>query len=804
MNEFGYRFIANLRRAKWSKERILDLFKKLPVEQDFGKVQTYINQQFSTDITKIARLSGLLKAVEEYCEPKNLIEETKDFFREFFKEDIQFDIPQFKEYHDDRMILIENKLFVLYDAFKWISLATGSNIDDDCENALSFLKDKNDFYLVVEQDKMGYHFSWSDRMIAPPTPPNVFNSFLDIPDKSKNQYIGQSAIYFGISRCKKAISLFLNDIREHLNELKEGSSYSKLQGLLNYNAEVYDYIKFINESKGITGDTLDKIHFINNQYVVNDVHIGKMKLIEERNMVDYVYEQNEKKIRTEIYGELEKDLIGNFGIAKISNLNDILKHKNAERCEVVIRSQRYNYVFSDADDLIDKINKNSGVIVSRNDMVRKSIALVINYIKNNDYPTEKYSSKNGIFYDYEDNKFTYTVDNEFINIKEDEKAVKKSLLKLKEFFEITSVKDKAKVSEIFRWILFSPLSYSYKELRKTNDFFPYLVLQGEKKAGKSSLMVMFRGLYRDNHELEASSHGRSKHQFASLLGLKGWFTGIEESKGLLDEVEKIEDLKNYVSTNIIRRKQTKDSDYSDIIGYSQPIFSLNENFIITSESLLRRVIQIPFTTKDIPTKEEIEVFKNFHTENWLLPIGDAFFIFCNKNIELLKNGCENFVSTFIDYLEGKYEIELPELKWEFEEKEGILSNPDELLKDHIISIIKKRFGFINNQDLNAKPGETVTDDKGLLCKPDSSTIDRFRNAVIAGRFDYLIQNKNGENIGITKDIIPLIKKENPNFDNLSIKKIADIFGGKDRLQVKGKSIRACVLTIEEMEEYLMF
>lgn len=799
MNEFGYKLIANLRRAEWDKDKIYSLFKKLPIEQDLKKVRADINQQFSTDMGKISKISGLLEAVEDYCEPKNLIEKTQKFFKEFFQENIEFDIPKFEKYQTDEMILHENKLFILYDAYYWISQAAGEKIEDECEKSLNSLAENNVFYLVVEQDKMGYHFSWSTNLIAPSRPPNVFNNFLDEADSKRNQYIGSSSIYFQISRCKRSISLFLNDIREKINNLKdEGIS---IQNLLNHNAEIYDYMEYLNECNGINSNTLNEIHYMNNQYIINDVNIGKMKIIEKKNIMESRYNTEGKQVKPEIYGESEKEIIGHFGISKISNLTDILKNKTPEEIEVIIRGEHYNYIFEDTDELIKKISQNSGTIIGRNDSVKKSMGLVINYIKNSGfYQNKKYCSKDGIFYDNEDKKFKYVVNQEFINIGLDKIAIKKSLVKLKSFFEISSIKDKSKIAEIFRWILFSPYSYSYKEFMNNNIFFPYLILQGEKKTGKSAIMAFFRRLYRDGDELEASSHGRSKHQFASLLGEKGWFTSLEESKGILEDVEKVEDLKNYVSINTIRRKQTEKADYDKIVAYSYPIFSLNDNLSISSDSLLRRVIQLFFNSEDIPNDDEKKLFKMYNDSEWLLPIGDAFFLFCNENIELFKEGWKPIVSNFIEELEDKYEIDLSELKLKYE-KEDIFNNPDELLKETIINIIKEDFAKINHTDLNADLKDTSAKPK---YKKESSTIERFRNAVISSRFPYLVQNKKGKNIGITKEIINLVKRKNPNFDVITIAKITELFNGKNKIQVQGNSIRSCVLTSDELQKYLAF
>lgn len=215
------------------------------------------------------------------------------------------------------------------------------------------------------------------------------------------------------------------------------------------------------------------------------------------------------------------------------------------------------------------------------------------------------------------------------------------------------------------------------------------------------------------------------------------------------------------------------------------------------------MIQIPFASNDLSTDEEKEAFISFNDSidsDWLLPIGDAFFLFCNKNVKLLKKGWENFVHTFIAELEDKYELELPELKLKFEEKEGILIDSDEQLRDCIITIIKRDFARKNHVDLGINLDEQ--DDHQPIYK--LQTIDRFRNAVLSSNLHYLVGNKKGKNIGITKEIIPYIEKENPHFDNLSVAKITEVFNGKEKIQVNRKTIRACVLTIEEMQEYLMY
>lgn len=536
MNLFGWALICNFRRGGFSENECYKVFIDLSIDQNLKEVRGWIKDKYSKDINEIAGFNSLKNAIIEHCE-EGKVSETIEFFTRYFKKGTKGELLKlYEEYDSNNIFVRQNSIFIKYNSTEWKEAAILSmKLPPKTEEKhLRLLSDfpPEDQYLVCSKFEAKWYYAWTDSLYSNTIDFSdydvekrivkerilSFNKFLvsknkkgnwENVEKGVNSAIGRNSVLNEVPRCSKSISLFLADTRGKLKENYD--EVLKCIAIVDRNEVITKKIRDYNLWNLANNDTKmllrsDK----DDNYLANDFINCSMYMVN-------LTQKPDGNVTHKSFKDIANFCI--YGMDRYKDIKDSQEYMDLINLGFFEHEMPYEY--DDVGKFVKHLLTLSGVALSSEGDLKKAVNTITGHLlKNKLVKYKKYSSKDGIFYDHEAKQFTYTVNKQFINIDVKDEEVKISLENLKRFFEITSIRDKSKISELFRWVLFSPLSYSYKELRENAEFFPYLVLQGEKKTGKSTLMEMFRKLYRDDNKLEASSHGRSKHQFASLLARK--------------------------------------------------------------------------------------------------------------------------------------------------------------------------------------------------------------------------------------------------------------------------------------------
>ena len=798
MNSFGYILMDNFRRANYSKEEVFEIFKNLPIEQDLNKVQSDLDQQYSVKYNKIAGLTGLQKAIEDYCITEKY-HSTYEYFTNFFKQEIMKNKsePQWEELSTDEMILKENKLFILYDGEYWINKASKKS-SDGCDEVLFNIDQYNidaRAFLVVMQDKLGYHYGWAknDGEFNFEITPNFYQSFLDKKNGNRNSSIGQSANYFGVRACKKAISLFLEDLRKKFKDEKNYNAKAKL----NYNADIYNYMKYIEKSNGISNDDLNRIHLMNNQYILNDITNKKMKIIEEKSIQKERFDNTGITIEPEIYGEIDKEVIGDFAITTLTLLKDVLNEKNIKEVEIISKEGLKKIKFDETKKLINSIDGTIG-IQCRTDMVKKGILAVINFMMENKVNHEKrfYSSADGIF--THNNELYWFEDNKVKDVEKPTKEELKSAIDvLKRLFKYTSIKDKSKIATIFKWFLSAPFAYLIRDKQINGKYIKFVNLIGESDTGKSSLCLIYNNIWRANNNHKGTD-AHNATNFAELFKLSGFPLFIDEADEILDDTKKLHIIKSIYDTNYSRsKKEMINSTWEQKrqIALSIAILTSNNYYESTEKSEVKRVLNIDFDSEDV-SLDNGKAFKSIFNV-------DADEGYKNSDFKIF----EIFGRTFFHKVKEKYKeetfevilntflenLDIEEVLLEYDNSKALNKNIDDIYRQVILDIIVDEFNKIDRFN-----GATIITDEieGLDTEKlnekfgSGNRLGKFIAVILDKRIPYLTISSDYKHIRVSGGINSKLKKEGYKFDSMNIKAIYNLFKEyNEGIDPKGKNMR---------------
>ena len=793
-HNFRFPLIAVFRRANYTEEEVLRIFEGLQPEKGMYKVRRDIEHQFSVNFDQLATLSGLQKKIEEYCIPEAM-ESTKEFFNNFFKKEIvnsQCEI-KWEELNDDEMFLKENKLFILYDAKYWINEAAKKrNPDEKCIDILSNIEEHNistHGFLVVMQDKMGYHYGWSRTPTIFNITPNVYQKFLDETDPNRNKYIGQAANYFNILTCKNAVSLFLKYLKGKLKEDDAKNGLSSIKEKLNHNAKNYDYIKYIEKVNGISDDNLSKIHLMNNQYVINDQINKEMKIIEKRSIAKSVFTITGEQLKTDIYGEIDKDIIGNFAINGLKIFKDVLDEKDIKEAEIISKEGLTNIKFDKTKNFIESIDNAIG-IQGRGDIAKKGILAVMNFIIENKVNLKKgfYSFADGIFI-YND-KLLWFENNQVKKIeKPTTTELKKAISVLKKLFKETSIKDKSKISTIFKWFLSAPFAYLIRDGQINGEFIKFLNIIGESDTGKTALCFIFYLIWAKNKRNKGTD-AHNATNFAELFKLSGFPLFIDEADDILNDDNKLHIIKSIYDTNYSRSKKEQINGswkQKKQKALSIAVLTSNTYYESTEKSEVKRVLNINFNPEDAATdkgKNFKKIFNIGGDEGYknsdfkaLEALGREFFYEVKENYR--KKAFEEILDSFLKKLDIK------EVLLEYNDNEALKKNIDENYKKAIINLIIEDFNKI---------------DRFKDWKTDMSRKDMFIKAIDEQRIPYLTLDSGNQNIRVTGGINKELKTKGYKFDNMNIRSIYHLFKEHNEgIDSEGKNMKYVNIPIKLLQ-----
>lgn len=123
-NDVGYVLICLLIKKGWSREKIYELFAKLPIpasetKHDLKAVKSWINNKYNTDIKILAGWNEFKKIIDEYIDPEVNKQKVVNFFTKFLKPHKKQDVYKFND---------EYSLYTKDQKTYWIKTVTGEKV----------------------------------------------------------------------------------------------------------------------------------------------------------------------------------------------------------------------------------------------------------------------------------------------------------------------------------------------------------------------------------------------------------------------------------------------------------------------------------------------------------------------------------------------------------------------------------------------------------------------------------------------------------------------------------------------------
>jgi hypothetical protein len=325
---------------------------------------------------------------------------------------------------------------------------------------------------------------------------------------------------------------------------------------------------------------------------------------------------------------------------------------------------------------------------------------------------------------------------------------------------------------VLKWAIISPFSFVIKQLDK-NNFFPWLILYGQSKSGKSTLGELVTKIWRIKDADRGFSSIDTPPKLGQIISQTTYPILINEV-GVLSTNNNfgkytgiIEMIKSSITGTTARSKFVSYSNYTDIPALCPLILTSNHK-IIEDSGFLRRFIAIHFPEVEEKLTEQQEDFKKLDLEV-LGVLGD--FIDKNVSIDELKQDWKVVSSKllrefyrFAGRIEGEGEKAIPKWIDYFEEQKDIEEEASE----------KKHFEF------RAFLIEEITRCYSLNNRSFLSDTDPALNIDIMSALNFCLKNKllpflhekNDDEIIITIDIMKKISI--PNIT--AFKDIASIIG----------------------------
>lgn len=782
MNNTAFPLICNLRRAGWSKDDTNRFFKNLPINQDMGKIRSYINNKYGTNIKRTAGFKALSESIKEFCKEEHQ-EKVLSFFGKFFNYGGEANIiNRFKEYKSDSYLIDRNILFIKYESDLWIDKVktkNGKTLDlyenDNCK----------DFYLAVQCRNEEFSYVWTSYQSTKSLNfTKTFDYFLDKFDPERNKFIKRKATEYDVTRARGSIDKFLNILSSlDIIELRE---------MLEHNDKICNIL------------LEHRLHNQRNGVLFDDVKIDDSNVIrndKEKNQICRV------KIKTKADGEIEEsieDIYTNFSILSFTKKKSLIK--DTEEFEIELRNGKKKkfFKFTDMNSFADTIDNIPGYSMCNKTELKRSCNGIINHLFSKNKVKElEYNNVDGIFKYRDKDEFFLVSNGEIIEIKKPtEEQLQFGIDVIKDLYDVSPIKDKSKLNEIFRWFLIAPWSYTFRKEGIESNFVPFLYLYGTRDTAKTSNCKVSGMMWCSKGEVEAGSFANTEYRLGEAFKKDGLPKVIDEC-GDLFKLPFVRDMIKTMHQNTYSRKKQIGDDYTPIDCYSNGTFTSNDELPFTHESIIKRFKIIHFSHEDIATEDDKELFKEtFDMENGgyknsrfknLKYIGDAFFHYCNEHFKEIMNNYGAVLDSFIADILGLEHINVRHQ--EIDTIESITENYKEAVIHQLLSDYYQHDRVnLNNmisEDIEKRVHENI--DEGIKAIAKSRRIDYLY---------YTIDKDGDECIMIHNRINRVLKDNGYSFDDMTGKKLADLFGSKDIHKVNGKSISGAKIKITDLESLM--
>lgn len=385
-------------------------------------------------------------------------------------------------------------------------------------------------------------------------------------------------------------------------------------------------------------------------------------------------------------------------------------------------------------------------------------------------------------------------------------TIKEGLQTLIEYSNWFTDTEKEYIGTIFKWSLFAPFGYAYKQVGK---FMPWLYLQGIGKTGKTegyARMVGWMWYSPPNQHNFKFGQGSfdTKARIGYLLNNTTFPINLNECEDVFeDKASMHEFLKTCVEELIVRH--TRGSDGKIFKGLCGAVCTSNGYYQDSSSGGTRRLIRINFTKNEMKTEEHVKLFHKKYgmiENNPLLKLQNVSHAFAHSMLDeptILKNNWQETVDTWLKEIFELCQIDEPGwLKnWVVDVDDDILEevdNEEETIRMYIQSCInkeRKNVVVISEDGAYQNSINDVTD-------PREYVMNVLQSNQIVGLF----LNKNNE-VCITQSFLNKMKKSHVIDHGLKVSQFAQNFGWEYKQQwVNGKNRKVVYLSYDYFVEWV--
>lgn len=345
--------------------------------------------------------------------------------------------------------------------------------------------------------------------------------------------------------------------------------------------------------------------------------------------------------------------------------------------------------------------------------------------------------------------------------------------------------DPTRLAVFLRWCLNAPFHYVRKQFGMTNE--QYIFLSGESGVGKTYGYLQ-AGLFmlgiEEPKEYIVSGGSNSKAQISKNLAKTTFPVIIDEGDRIFNEDHLTSLLKH--STQGLYSREVTDTDTNKLMKEPAlaPLgFSANNVFDDTEKGgLSNRVVILPFTLKDIPTKERKKLFtEEFNTDyspedkrRVLKWIGYEFQYRILENPKTyIHSKPDKVVKQFFEDICHELHFLVP-LEWINNDFEGRTAEDDlqerhETLKDILKTILNRHMEHtLIKEDQESYTQTKLTEDDNLTWN------ERILILAESQKVSWLHTTKSRDRLIITNGVIRAIKKEDKNINLNTLVEFRDL------------------------------
>lgn len=605
-NEVGFRIVHLLKRSNFSKEEVESIFKELHEDfTDYKKtIQGSINHAYKTE--KLTGLRSLIKWLND-----NASEEVKDKVIDYFKKKFNYyEVPEEtviedtltineQEYNLTEIATSKKKYYILKD-FE----AEGTNIEINKEKAVIYVKQQSKLIAKLElKTKEGKAL---EGIVA--SSKDKLNKFIkritaktDLTKEIIEEALTELDLYFS----------YMEEQEEEEQELQQQE-----EEIITEIEENPDFIKFGETEEGF----YSQVNFDKNKGIYYNYYVKTAE----------GYDTKRKPIANAIIKDVTI-ILDSLGILEpVYNVTYTNLTFDTEKTVEHLTKKQLTEEFIKANVFYYSTKESVDTVLN---------AFIIDGTKADRIKTKTEAYLEGFF----------MVNNKVVsntNLKNIKKPSKEELAEaiklLNEIMKDRTAEGKANDSTVYRFMLWSPFSYCFKQLGYGKANYS-LILIGASQTNKTGATKIGNLFYNRNEE---ETTGSTVSVLGSKIGENSFCSAFDECSHLFFIMEALNVMKRavYEKTGRAVKDRNDNTKIDEFIALNLPIFLLNPEGIIFKDFIKNRYKIINYSLESFITEEAVEEFNKKY-----VPEGEGTIlkklaligkVFSEKLIAIIENPTE--------------------------------------------------------------------------------------------------------------------------------------------------------------------